>query len=658
MKIIREEKGMVLVYAMMIAVIMALICVSISSFSAENFDLATHARYRISALQTAEAGIARAIYEVNSGTEWSSWTGDPFQNPLSGSFPGSNSGFNVYIISNLDAKKTKSGYNGEIIPPKSAQIVSIGEAGPQHRKVKRTLICLLRISVMDAYACATTGSLNAVNGDLLVDGIDSVATWNNIAGNVHSNMVTSDNSFVWNGKGLYECDISGKVTTISNSNTVHFYKDDNVSYTKSFNVQGSTNVNLPPPLQDMLPPKNMSSLCDLPAPDKDGNIVLQEGKSYKFLGDGTNSLKITGKLIMNNAKLYVTNGDLVVSGGLEGEGILSVSGYIKQENATIWKWDERNFVGTVEEVVNTYYEPPPPPPHKQYGKNREISEVMGVSFSQKPLDTADDHGDISLDPNSYPPGTKIDQKPTGDTYTFRDKYYNGNNWSTSQPASDGGKWISIHWEYDVYETVARKYEVSISRPVNATISGGVDFDTNNLGGAAIYTQGLLTVNGTENDLVLSQMMAAIKEKAQTDIKNGNASPSTTISEYLKDDMTVTVNGTVYKLTGIQEWIDAHPSLKYKTLENLTEDNSVVLSAISQYLTHYLYFQGVIYSEGGLSAKGKIKIIGGIVVRNTDPRASINLAKGAVITCNGEYMSIFKQYTKNPLFEPTAWHEVY
>lgn len=682
-----KDKGMILISALLISVILLITAMAMSTVGAGNLNIVSRARDRLTAFRAAEAGMARAIYEVNSYTDWKDYSGDPLENPLSVVFDQSNSKSDVFIYNNFKSKKSASGYKGETIPPYSAQVVSIGEAGPAAHRVKRTLVCLLRVSNMETFASATTGSIDSVNGDLMVDGIDSVSTWNPMDGNLHSNKITADDSVVWNGKGVYEADISGKITTISSADTVHFYKNDGVVYDKEFKILGDINVTLPDPLEDMLPPKDTSGMVDLPAPDEEGNITLEEGVVYKYNGKGTETLTIEGKLIMKDAKLYVVDGDLYVNGGLSGEGLVSVSGMMDLDDFTTWKEEKNQVIGTENVCVDSTYVPPAPPPEPdptedgggggggsddgeedRGGSEDKTSSApeykmadTGVLLAMKSFITSDvfmpSTTAVATKGTQYPPGSSTEYTATNETRRWEKRQFNGKQWTVTKPSSSGGYWVYTYKQYDIYEIVNRKYKVNVDRPTNATIKGDVDFDCANLGGASIYTQGLLTFEGSENEAVLSNIKDELKKMVENDILNGESSQKL-LSEYLQDTMKISVDGKDYELTGIQEWLENHPAMKYKQVQDILTDNSVVLNVLSQYLCDYLYFQGVIYTEGGLSAKGKIKIIGGIIVKNKDSRAGIDLDKGAMITCNGEYLRIFEQIISNPVYAPMAWHEVY
>ncbi|MCE1247114.1 MAG: hypothetical protein LWY06_10760 [Firmicutes bacterium] len=77
-----------------------------------------------------------------------------------------------------------------------------------------------------------------------------------------------------------------------------------------------------------------------------------------------------------------------------------------------------------------------------------------------------------------------------------------------------------------------------------------------------------------------------------------------------------------------------------------------------YIPGYAYYQGVIYSNGNVRTMGPIRVIGGVVCKNSDSSADekqILMEKGAMLTTNPEYLK--KKLSPPSLkLKVTQWEE--
>jgi len=88
-------------------------------------------------------------------------------------------------------------------------------------------------------------------------------------------------------------------------------------------------------------------------------------------------------------------------------------------------------------------------------------------------------------------------------------------------------------------------------------------------------------------------------------------------------------------------------------------NSPWDSRMGLYIPGYAYFQGIIYSQGNITAAGPVRIIGGVVANslNTSPHGKkILIEKGAMLTADPDYL--LKQVQRsNNFLRVVEWKEI-
>lgn len=278
---------------------------------------------RTRALYAAEAGLARAIAEMERDPTWSDGFSDQ-------SMPGGTATYSAsFATSAPDAGKDESfnnllgttsvdSYHGPLtVPAHSALLMVTGRSGTATRTVEALVVTGADVSVTDALTA--TGPIQ-LGGEVAVDGRKSLVDPAPRLANLHHNSDQDGLGVVYNGGAApwEQITVTGEVTS-SSSDSPGTVFDFNTPYSPP---DTKTRV----PLKDLPRPNivamldDHSGLSNVPIPTSPGAFSLS-GDNY-YSGD----VAVNGDLeLKNGARLYV-RGNLLVNGSVRGKGTLVVGG--------------------------------------------------------------------------------------------------------------------------------------------------------------------------------------------------------------------------------------------------------------------------------------------------------------------------------------------
>ncbi|MFP4497191.1 MAG: hypothetical protein ACLFQV_03175 [Vulcanimicrobiota bacterium] len=566
--------------------------------------------------------------------------------------------FAVFLINSSGT----TGFNGETIPNGTFQIISIGmvvgnkeiiNATSENKRKKnleklieknklvtRTISVFAKKNILSTYACASSGSLKSVEGDFIVDGIDSLLSWNKVDGNIHTCKPQpsptpipdvdmdkiEDKTFLWDGGGVYEAEISGKITSAENKDNIAFYENlsEDKEYKKIDDDQiDQANLIIPPPPEEMLPPQDEAvdlTLVETLTTNPDGNVILKNG-NYKITKDLLLSKKPNGKggkLILQNANLYVV-GEVNLEGGIEGSGVLSCTGVDETSTQKTYQYVIEDIDIDDDDHNDYYWEIEPGYPVFVPDSGSSFNEIQdnkricspktdnAARLADSQIIATDasyilawNYYDYSGWQDLIPDGMSAEQLANMN-FSVQDQLRNETNmpadvhldhdkvddrefriWLKSDDVKteenydryNNGKWV-YKWR-KVYraEVDVEMYEVGIYEKKPVTINGNANIDTTNIHGVSVYSDGKIILQGKEDaENTFSPIKKALQAKIVEDIQNGLCDPNTLAHEYLVDTMEIQDledTSVTYQLTGITEYLKNHPALYFTSVGDLVE----------------------------------------------------------------------------------------
>jgi len=156
-----KRRGSVMVFALCAVVILSVMGGALLSLGMNSRIFATRAASQVAARCAADAGLAKALFEMNKKLSVTPWDGSTLPSATASVLPGAGATFS-YSVTTSDAAATSASSSGSYV------IESVGQFGEASRKVTATL----RLKGTFECAISTRGSLELKAGTL-VDGYDS-----------------------------------------------------------------------------------------------------------------------------------------------------------------------------------------------------------------------------------------------------------------------------------------------------------------------------------------------------------------------------------------------------------------------------------------------------------------------------------------------------
>ncbi len=270
-----KAKGFALVTVLLIVLILMVTLFGTISIASRNLFFTSGFRYRTTALYAAEAGVVRAMKEVENNPS--------FAGKLEGVLDKSNSKFTAMV--------EKDASTGDII------VTSTGTCGPFSRTIEATL----RPSAASYNAITNDGPI-FFNGDVVIDAIESIVFPRKAPGNIHTNCPDIDAIDAGNDAHIRITGIAsamGKIThRISRS---HAKENSDCIQVRPLDKAKFVNREFP----------KRSIPCS--------GIVSQNTKIE-------GNLVVNGLLRLQNGAVLYVKGDLVLKNGVVGKGSIVADG--------------------------------------------------------------------------------------------------------------------------------------------------------------------------------------------------------------------------------------------------------------------------------------------------------------------------------------------
>lgn len=309
---VKKKRGLALVTVLFMAVpLVMLLGATISLVGHGTFTSLTY-QDRMEAFYAAEAGIVYAIEQLELDNDWAPSSVDI-------AMPNGRSRFRLSFgtsRNNLNEVDPADGPRGpDTVPPDSVDLVVTGTAGAAERTLE--VIIERRGTLRIEEPIMASGKIH-LRGEIQIQGVKDINDWEKIPAGLHSNYDEDVADVVtWQSPGSAgTATISGDVSAVSSSpgavNVAGPVDGDILTQqpkrlVKDYDVVGEIALH--------------SSSPAPPPPDATGTINLVNG-DYYVSGDFT----VNGKLNLQNANLYVANGNLNVTGSLVGAGSIYVDG--------------------------------------------------------------------------------------------------------------------------------------------------------------------------------------------------------------------------------------------------------------------------------------------------------------------------------------------
>lgn len=279
---------------------------------------------RSRALYAAEAGLARAIAEMERDPSWRAGFVDERLPGGTGSFSAAfasdpSASTREDCLNNLQGTTAVDSYHGHLsLPAHSALLVVTGRSGSATRTVEALVVTGLDVSVSDALTA--TGPIR-LGGSVAVDGRKSLVDASARPANLHHNSEdTGQVGVLYNGGASpwEQITVTGEVTS-SSSDPSHDVIVFNTPHSVPEARSGVPIKELPRPnIEAML--AEHSGLAGTPIPSAPGAWSLS-GDNY-YDGDVT----INGDLDLQNGARVFVRGNLTINGSVRGDGTLVVGG--------------------------------------------------------------------------------------------------------------------------------------------------------------------------------------------------------------------------------------------------------------------------------------------------------------------------------------------
>lgn len=319
-----RRSGFALAYLLFFAVLIAMCVTALLALGRQGLQTTRGGVDRTRALYAAEAGLARAIAEMERDPTWTAGFNDQ-------TLPGGTGTYSTTFATNpADADKDKSynnlmgatpvdTYHGPLsLPAHSAVLVVTGRSGVATRTVEALVVTGVDVPVTDALTA--TGPIRLA-GSVRVDGRKSLVDGASRLANLHHNSMESGIigvTYHGGSEPWEQIQVTGEVTSSSPSPS-----NEVIVFNTSSSVPTARSA---VPLKE-LPRPNITAMLDehsslpgSPVPPTPGNWALS-GDNY-YAGNVT----VNGDLeLQDGARLYV-RGNLFVNGSVRGMGTLVVGG--------------------------------------------------------------------------------------------------------------------------------------------------------------------------------------------------------------------------------------------------------------------------------------------------------------------------------------------
>ncbi len=314
------RRGIALVSTLLLAsVLLVMVMGMVTLARHQSFRAVDHAN-RLAALYVAESGLAATLDQLSQSSSWV----DGFQSePTVGgrgiftvTFNTTGSNFQpTDSVNNLDSDVAVDGPRGPV-PPRSALVVVVGRAGGNERIVEAVVARGMTVSTPGPLASNDTIRLQ---GSLEVSGIESLESRNAVEAGIHSNRASGPGATIqWQPLLAGDrANVSGKVSSVDPAGSAIDFGSNPALYNTAGFEPGADrrampNLDIPATVAQ----NRTASGVTLTA----GTTTLGAGKHY------ISGLSYTGDLVLQNgAELYV-EGDFDVNGAVRGEGSIYVSG--------------------------------------------------------------------------------------------------------------------------------------------------------------------------------------------------------------------------------------------------------------------------------------------------------------------------------------------
>ncbi|MEQ8191046.1 MAG: polymorphic toxin-type HINT domain-containing protein [Candidatus Eremiobacterota bacterium] len=612
MKHDKPRRGFTLITILFVIVLLFIYVVSLLSISRGIMNISSHERDYASSFSGAEAGLTRAIYEINENNYWPGNATNPMWGQGFLSWQPLSDGITQYEIkayNNFSGTEDRKADSGDRVPVGSIQIVSTGRLAPNDSQ--STIKTFLKPNAKIP-ACLAGGPIY-IQGNLFSRGIMDIYSLrtspeSNISSGNTVNYATTETT---GGELLVYGHITGSSVTLAGPASPMTTQNTSAPVyavpTPPVDIDyNNCDINDPNAVLSEL----LSSLTDLDgnAPVKVGGAYEVEASKISSLPAGyyyiyRNNIRIIKNTVpdpnnpysawkLNNVKVYAVEGHIMdVPGGIKGEGLISATGI---RNKPIY---DPNNPGTFDPNNPACYEP-----------NMPASITMS--------------GLKKFDYASYPVERLI-------IYADGDINIKG----ASQVMDDSGLYNDYakpnfeNWENLLYKTIKQRYSTAAEiyepvslenfiRDVNVeNILLGPPAPASGIGTPVINQMKKYLVKG-ESDY--SPVLAAKNCKAIVTDSNLGTNPVNRFSK-----------------TALQD----------------------ILYSIAR---DYPYVYGIIYSRGKLEIKGYVHIIGSIIENpsNTaDPNSIIRTEdrKTVIITpCVNTCLSLSNTILKDPKFVPASY----
>lgn len=377
----------------MVSAILVLVALTMATTGTSHLQVATRQSNLEVARNLAESVTALAIDKLADDPSFG-LSPDAAQRSLSISFNGRDQGrltfdtdtasaWTIPLSVNNVENDTASSGTGRTLAPFTAQIMAVGESNGV--VVMRETI--LRIPNYK-FAIATSGQLTS-NGGLYVAAVDALADLSGGLASVPADQL-EDGNVAANGASLVLSSSPAQPTII----TGDAQSGGTILLGAQTDVQGSVVENSDPaPLPDLevgdYDPAGWTGLFELTSGTSSSTLTL-EGP-VRRAGDLTIS---NGGLELNGAYLYV-DGDLVVNGGITGQGAVFCSGDITVSGASALSTDNvQALVAEGDVTINGY--------------DKDSSHFVGVIYNR---------GDVSISDITVI-GSLVNKAPAGSTFSI------------------------------------------------------------------------------------------------------------------------------------------------------------------------------------------------------------------------------------------------
>lgn len=581
------RRGIALVSTLLLATVLLVMVLGMVTLARhQSFRAVDHAN-RLAALYVAESGLAAALDQLSQSSGWI----DGFQSEPTVSGRGvfsvtfNTTGANFQAtdsVNNLDGTGAVDGPRGFLsVPAHSALIVVVGRAGGSERIVEAIVSRGLSVSTPGPLA---SNDLIRLEGSLEVSGIESLESLNPVEAGIHSNRASGPGATIeWNP--LLPTDrarVTGKVSSVDPSGSaIDFGGDPSLYSTAGFELgvdrRAMPNLDIPATVA-----AQRSATVPTLTP---GTTTLPPGKYY------LSGLSYQGDLVLQDgAELYV-EGDFDVNGAVRGEGSIYVTGSTRLRGDTAVNGQQKMALlshgdVSLEGFNGTAYLKSLP------GAAPMLSDVNGI------LDRIVYHLDNPTDLSTGPyTATKAYTSLFGNGQILDNlKHHLGN---TSAMAMDPV--AAAPWKY------------------------AADMDFNRIGTMVTLLE---SQPDSETKAFLVEKLAGYREFANNENGRTLAQKQANVQAFLDSGQLLPY--------AMEEFTDLWGAGQLPPGYDIDKAHALIrshIAAVSYDKLGNSYFQGLVYSNGSISANNQISVVGALVCNG-----QLTLGNGTSVTYVEDFFS--------------------